>query len=46
MLKNQKVKLTYYWLRIFLLEGGDPLTTEEVEEKEGLLEEASEYVWC
>jgi len=27
-----------------LLEGGDPLTTEEVEEKEGLLEEASEYV--
>lgn len=35
---------TYYWLRNFLLEGGDPLTAEEVEEKELLLEEASEYV--
>ena len=30
---------TYYWLRIFLWPGGDPLTAEEVEEKEALLEE-------
>lgn len=36
---------TYYWLRITVSEVGDPLTAEEVEEKEQLLEEASEFTW-